>query len=74
MKKRQKLEMPELVQEIGLLIDDWHFTKCPRDKTGPIYKNCTGCPHTKLCKCLLQLSTIKIKMYNSNGELRNDYL
>ena len=28
MKKHQKLELSELVQEIEMLIDDWHFTKC----------------------------------------------
>lgn len=27
MKKHQRLEMVELVQEIEMLIDDWHFTK-----------------------------------------------
>ena len=70
MKKHPKLEMAELVEEIDLLIDDWHFTKCPHDETGLIYKQCKGCPHIKLCKCLLQLSSIKTEMYNSNGELR----
>ena len=73
MKKHQKLVIAELVQEIGLLIDDWHFTKCPHD-ISPIYKDCYNCPHFKLCKCLLELSSIKGKMYNSNGELKNDYL
>lgn len=62
MKKHQKLELSELVQEIEMLIDDWHFTKCPHNETGPIYKNCKGCPH------------IKYAMYKSNGELKNDYL
>lgn len=53
MKKHQRLEMVELVQEIEMLIDDWHFTKCPYDETGPLYKSCKGCPHIKLCKCLM---------------------
>lgn len=70
MKNYQALEMPELVQEIEMLIDDWHFVKCPHDEAGLIYKECKGCPHIKLCKCLLQLSDIKYGMYNSNGELR----
>lgn len=70
MKKHQRLEMVELVQEIEMLIDDWHFTKCPYDETGPLYKSCKGCPHNKLCKCLLQLSYIKCEMYKSNGELK----
>lgn len=30
----KSLEMTDLVQEIGLLIDDWHFTECPHDETG----------------------------------------
>ena len=34
--------MVELVQEIEMLIDDWHFTKCPYDETGPLYKSCNG--------------------------------
>ena len=68
MKKRQRLEIPELVQEIDMLIDDWHFTKCPgRWK-------CKECPHNKLCNCLMQLSYIKFTMYNSNGELKNEHL
>lgn len=67
MKKRQSLEMTDLVQEIGLLIEDWHFTKCLHDETGSIYKNCKDCPNFKLCNCLLDLSQIKTKMYNSNG-------
>jgi hypothetical protein len=58
MKKHQTLEMPELVQEIELLLEDWHFTKCDR------------CEHYKLCKCLLQLSDIKYGLYKSNGELK----
>lgn len=29
MKKHQRFEMVELVQEIEMLIDDWHFTKMP---------------------------------------------
>lgn len=70
MKKHQRLEMPELVQEIEMLIDDWHFTKCPHDEAGPIYKECKGCSRIKLCKCLMQLSYIKCKMYKSNGELK----
>lgn len=70
MKKHKQLEMSELVQEIGLLIDDWYFTECPQGKTDLICKDCMNCPHFKLCKCLLQLSTIKTKMYNSNGELK----
>lgn len=74
MKKHQKLELSELVQEIEMLIDDWHFARCPHNETGPIYKNCKGCPHIILCKCLLQLSDIKYAMYKSNGELKNDYL
>lgn len=53
MKNYQALEMPDLVQEIEMLIDDWHFVKCPHDEAGPIYKDCKGCPHIKLCKCLL---------------------
>ena len=32
MKNYQALEMPELVQEIEMLIDDWHFVKCPHHK------------------------------------------
>lgn len=64
-KKHQRLEMVELVQEIEMLIDDWHFTKCPYDETGPLYKSCKGCPHIKLCKC---------EMYKSNGELKNEHL
>lgn len=43
MKNYQALEMPELVQEIEMLIDDWHFVKCPHDEAGPIYKECKGC-------------------------------
>lgn len=42
MKKHQRLEMPELVQEIEMLIDDWHFTKCPHDEAGPFIKNVKG--------------------------------
>jgi len=57
--------MVELVQEIEMLIDDWHFTKCPHDEAGPIYKE---------CKCLMQLSYIKCEMYKSNGELKNEHL
>lgn len=34
MKKRQRLEILELLQEIDMLIDDWHFTKCPHDEAG----------------------------------------
>lgn len=68
--KKQSFVMPDLVQEIGLLLDDWYCTKCPNDETGLICKDCMNCPHFKLCKCLLQLSTIKTKMYNSNGELK----
>ena len=64
MKKQERLEMSDLVQEIGLLIDDWHFTKCPG------YEGCDECPHAKLCQCLLEVSKIKTKMYNSEGELR----
>lgn len=45
MKKHQKLVIAELVQEIGLLIDDWYFTKCPHDDISPIYKDCYNCPH-----------------------------
>ena len=48
-----------------MLIDDWHFTKCPHDEAGPIYKE---------CKCLMQLSYIKCEMYKSNGELKNEHL
>ena len=70
MKKRQWLEMAELVKKMEMIIDDWHFTKCPHNEAGPIYKDCSGCPHYKLCKCLLDLSLIKAKMYKSNGELR----
>lgn len=70
MKKRQWLEIEELVQEIQMLIDDWHFTKCPHDETGYIYDKCNGCPHIKLCKSLLEVSLIKAEMYNSNGEFR----
>lgn len=70
MKKRQRLEIEELVQEIQMLIDDWHFTKCPYDETGPIYDKCKGCPHIKLCRILMQVSLISTEMYNSNGELR----
>lgn len=73
MKKRQRFEMAELVQEIGMLIDDWHFTKCPHDEAGPLYKHCKGCPHIRMCRSLLNLSSIA-KMYDSNGDLRNDYL
>lgn len=58
MKNYQALEMSELVQEIEMLIDDWHFVKCPHDEAGPIYKECKGCPH------------IKYGMYKSNGDLR----
>lgn len=68
----KSLEMTDLVQEIGLLIDDWHFTECPHDETGPIYKSCNDCPHFKMCKCLEELSQIKTKMYNSKGCLEND--
>nr|DAG65149.1 MAG TPA: hypothetical protein [Caudoviricetes sp.] len=70
MKKRQRLEMTELVQEIEMLIDDWHFTKCPHDEAGPKYAACKGCPNIKLCRCLLNLSLIKVQLYDSNGELR----
>nr|DAK73643.1 MAG TPA: hypothetical protein [Caudoviricetes sp.] len=70
MKKRQRIEMPELVQEIQMLIDDWHFAKCPHDETGPIYDKCKGCPHIKLCKSLLQVALISGEMYKSNGDLR----
>lgn len=70
MKKHPKLEMAELVEEIDLLIDDWHFTKCPHNETGPIYKECKGCPHNKLCKCLLELVRIKDMLYRRNGELK----
>ena len=42
MKNYQALEMPELVQEIEMLIDDWHFVKCPHDGAWPIYKECNG--------------------------------
>lgn len=66
----QSFEMIDLVHDIGLLIDAWHFTKCPHDESGPLYKDCINCQHFKLCSCLLQLSTIKREMYNSNGELR----
>lgn len=64
MKKRERLEMADLVQEIQMLIDDWHFTKCPG-----LWK-CDKCTHYKLCKCLLDLSDINVEKYNSNGELR----
>ena len=74
MKKLQCLEMAELVQEIEMLIDDWHFTKCPHNESGLIYKSCKGCPHIKLCKCLMQLSYIKCEMYKSNGDLKNEHL
>lgn len=74
MKKLQWLEMAELVQEIEMLIDDWHFTKCPHNESGLIYKSCKGCPHIKLCKCLMQLSYIKCEMYKSNGDLKNEHL
>ena len=70
MKKRQRLELTELVQEIEMVIDDWHCTKCPHNGSQPIHRECNGCPHYKLCKCLLELSQIKYRMYNSNGELR----
>ena len=70
----KRLQMQELVQEIDLLLDDWHCTKCPKDELVPLFKDCKNCPHFKLCKCLLQLLTIKAKMYNSNGELKYDYL
>ena len=56
--------MPELVQEIELLLEDWHFTKC----SG--HRKCDRCEHYKLCKCLLQLSDIKYGLYKSNGELK----
>lgn len=42
MKKHQRLEMPELVQEIEMLIDDWHFTKCRMMKQAPFIKNVKG--------------------------------
>lgn len=64
MKKHQTLEMSELVQEIELLLDDWHFTKCPG------HRKCEECEHYKLCKCLMDLSSIRIEKYNSNGELK----
>lgn len=69
-KRLQRLEMPELVQEIEMLIDEWHYTKCPHDKAGPIYTKCMGCPHIKLCIALLQLSSIEVENYDSFGELR----
>lgn len=39
MKNYQALEMPELVQEIEMLIDDWHFVKCRMMKQGLFIKN-----------------------------------
>lgn len=45
MKKHQTLEMSELVQEIELLLDDWHFTKCPG------HRKCEECEYYKLYKC-----------------------
>ena len=66
MKKRQRFEMVELVQEIQMIIDDWHRTKCPNS-----YISCEKtCPHYKLCSSLLALSQIKVQYYDSNGELR----
>lgn len=32
MKKRKALELPKLVQEIEMVIDDWYFTKCPHNE------------------------------------------
>ena len=70
MKKRQRFEMVELVQEIQMIIDDWHRTKCPKS-----YISCEKtCPHYKLCSSLLVLSQIKVQYYDSNGELKNEYL
>lgn len=69
-KRVQRFEMAELVQEIAMLIDDWHYTKCPHDEAGPIYTKCMGCPHIKLCKALLQLSSIQVEVYDSFGDLR----
>lgn len=60
------LQMHELVQEIQMLIADWHRTKCPSD-----YPSCNkSCPHHKLCSALLLLSQVKVEYYGSNGELR----
>lgn len=64
----KRLQMQELVQEIQLLIDDWHRTQCPNRY---ISFSCNkSCPHYKLCSSLLGLSQIKVQYYDSNGELR----
>nr|DAJ55357.1 MAG TPA: hypothetical protein [Caudoviricetes sp.] len=70
MKKRQRLEILELLQEIDMLIDDWHFTKCPHDEAGSIYIKCQGCPNIELCRCLLKLSLIKLELSSTYGDLR----
>lgn len=62
----KRLRMYDIVQEVQLLIEDWHCTKCPDE-----YTECNkGCPHYKLCSALLTLSNIKVQNYDSNGELR----
>lgn len=62
----KRLQMQELVQEIQMIIDDWHRTKCPNS-----YTSCNkSCPHYKLCSSLLGLSQIKVEYYDSNGDLR----
>lgn len=62
----KRLQMQELVQEIQMIIDDWHRTKCPNS-----YTSCNkSCPHYKLCSSLLGLSQIKVQYYDSKGDLR----
>lgn len=63
----KSLQMHELVQEIEMVIDDWHKTKCPIE----YYMKCNkDCAHYSLCSCLLQLSNIKVENYDGNGDLR----
>lgn len=58
--------MQELVQEIQMIIDDWHIAKCPNS-----YTSCNrSCPHYKLCSALLEVPQIKVQYYDSKGELR----
>lgn len=58
--------MKDIAQEVQLLIDDWHFTKCPDE-----YTKCSkNCPHYSMCSALLMLSDIKVQNYDSNGDLR----
>lgn len=63
----KRLQMQELVQEIQMIIDDWHRTMCPNSH---IFSCNKSCPHYKLCSSLFDLSQIKVQYYDSKGELR----